>query len=214
MRIAVNVVLFVAVVALIAANFALRPDPARQNYEFLPQMAHAPRYNAFAPNPNFPDDKTLQAPPQGTIARGHMPLHYASTPQDALRAGEELKSPIDLGSQQARERGSVVFANYCAVCHGAAGAGNGTVTQRGFPPPPSLLAEHALKMKDGQMFHALTFGQNNMPSYASQLSREDRWNAIAYVRVLQAQVPATPSGSTKIAAEAGVSPAAAPGGQQ
>ncbi len=211
MRVAVNAFLFLAVLGLIAANFVLRPNPARLNYEFLPQMTHAPRYNAFAPNPNFPDGKTLQAPPQGAIARGYTPLHYASTPQDALRAGEELKSPIDLASQQTRERGSAVFVNYCAVCHGAGGAGNGTVTQRGFPPPPSLLAEHALKMKEGQMFHVLTFGQNNMPSYASQLSREDRWRVIGYVRTLQAQAPTTPS-ATKVA---GVSPVAAtPGGQQ
>jgi len=215
MRVAVNAFLFLAVLALIAGNLALRPDPARLNYEFLPQMAHAPRYNAFAPNPNFPDGKTLQAPPQGTIARGYTPLHYASTPQDALRAGEELKSPIDLASPQARQRGSVIFANYCAVCHGAGGAGNGTVTQRGFPPPPSLLAEHALKMKDGQMFHALALGQNNMPSYASQLSWEDRWSVIGYVRSLQAQVPATPPATTKVTAEVGGSPAAtASGGQQ
>ena len=55
-------------------------------------------------------------------------------------------------------------------------------------------------MKAGQMFHVLTFGQNNMPSYASQLSREDRWNAIAYVRTLQAQVPLTPPPTTKTAA--------------
>jgi mono/diheme cytochrome c family protein len=200
MRIAINVFLFAAVLALIGANFALRPDPARRNYEFLPQMAHAPRFSAFAMNPNFADQKTLHAPPAGTIPRGSMPLHYDPTPQDALRAGEELKSPVDLTSQQARERGAFVFANYCAVCHGAGGVGNGTVTQRGFPPPPSLLAEHALKMKEGQMFHVLTFGQNNMPSYASQLSRADRWNAIAYVRELQAQAPALPSAPAKASA--------------
>jgi mono/diheme cytochrome c family protein len=40
-------------------------------------------------------------------------------------------------------------------------------------------------MKDGQLFHVLTYGQNNMPSYASQLSRGDRWNVILYVRTLQ-----------------------------
>jgi mono/diheme cytochrome c family protein len=215
MRVAVNVLLLLAVLGLTAANFVLRPNPVQLNYEFLPQMAHGPRYNAFAPNPNFADGKTLQVPPQGTIARGYMPLHYASAPQDALRAGEELKSPIDLASQQARERGSVVFVNFCAVCHGAGGAGNGTVTQRGFPPPPSLLAEHALRMRDGEMFHALTFGQSNMPSYASQLSRADRWNVIGYVRTLQAQVPTTSSATTKPAPQAGSLPAgAAPGGQQ
>ncbi len=211
MRVALNVFLFVAVLALIAANMVLRPHPARLNYEFLPQMAHAPRYNAFAANPNFPDDKTLHTPPVGSIPRGYMPLHYTPTTQDALRAGEELKSPLDLSSQQARERGTVVFTNYCAVCHGAGGLGNGTVIQRGFPPPPSLLAEHALKMKDGQMFHVLTFGQNNMPSYASQISREDRWNAIAYLRVLQAQASPSAASGAKTALT-GNSPVTAPAG--
>lgn len=211
MRIAINAFLFLAVLALIAANFVLRPNPARPNYEFLPQMAHGPRYAAFVANPNFADDKTLHAPPPGAISRELMPLHYSATPQEAIRAGEELKSPVDLNSQQARERGAMVFANYCAVCHGAGGLGNGTVTQRGFPPPPSLLADHAMNMKDGQMFHALTFGQNNMPSYASQLSREDRWSAIAYVRGLQAQTAPKSAGGAKTS-QASSPPVPAPAG--
>jgi mono/diheme cytochrome c family protein len=44
----------------------------------------------------------------------------------------------------------------------------------------------AVQMKDGQMFHILTYGQNNMPSYASQVSPEDRWSVITYVRSMQA----------------------------
>lgn len=189
MRIAVNLILAVAVVALIVANFAYRIDPARANYEFLPQMAHGERYNAFSGNPNFAGGATLQSPAPGAIARGYLPLHYAATPQDSARAAQELLSPVDLTSQQARDRGAAVFANYCAVCHGASGAGNGPVTQRGVPPPPSLMAPHAVQLKDGQIFHLLTFGQNNMPSYASQLSRDDRWNAVAYVRLLQVNAP-------------------------
>jgi mono/diheme cytochrome c family protein len=47
-------------------------------------------------------------------------------------------------------------------------------------------------MKDGQLFHVLTYGQNNMPSYASQLSRDDRWNAILYVRTMQATATSVP----------------------
>jgi mono/diheme cytochrome c family protein len=104
-----------------------------------------------------------------------------------LRAGEELQNPFAHDNQRALERGRTVFANYCVVCHGGEGAGDGPVAQRGFPPPPSLQAEHALKMKDGQIFHVLTYGQNNMPSYASQLSSDDRWNAVVYVRSLQAK---------------------------
>jgi mono/diheme cytochrome c family protein len=204
-RVVLNGFLLLAVLVSVGASWIFSSDPAKPNFEFLPQMAHSPRYNAFASNPNFPDGSTLQHPEPGTIARGIMPLHYAATPQDALRAGEELKSPLDLGNVRARERGAFVFSNFCAVCHGAGGAGNGTVAQRGYPPPPSLLAEHALKMKDGQMFHVLTYGQNNMPSYASQLSREDRWNAILYVRTMQAAAaPSAPPASPLKVAQAGV----------
>jgi len=199
-RVVLNGFLLLAVIASVGASWIFSSDPTRPNFEFLPQMAHSPRYNAFAPNPNFSDGTTLQRPEPGTIARGSMPLHYTATPQDALRAGEELKSPLDVSNVRARERGAFVFSNFCAVCHGAGGAGNGPVAQRGYPPPPSLLADHALKMKDGQLFHVLSYGQNNMPSYASQLSREDRWNVILYVRTMQAPAipvpaPAAPSTS-------------------
>jgi mono/diheme cytochrome c family protein len=206
-RVVLNGFLLLAVVVSVVASWIFGLDPTRPNFEFLPQMAHSPRYNAFAPNPNFADGSTLQRPEPGTIARGSMPLHYAATPQDALRAGEELKSPLDPGNVRARERGAFVFSNFCAVCHGAGGTGNGPVAQRGYPPPPSLMAEHALKLKDGQLFHVLTYGQNNMPSYASQLSREDRWNVIVYVRTVQAAAtpapaPAAPSTSPLKAAQA------------
>jgi len=192
-RVILNGFLLLAVVVSVSASWIFSADPTRPNFEFLPQMVHSPRYNAFAPNPNFADGSTLQRPELGSIARGYMPLHYAATPQDALRAGEELKSPLDVSNVRARERGAVVFSNFCVVCHGAGGAGNGPVAQRGYPPPPSLLAEHALKMKDGQLFHVVTYGQNNMPSYASQLSREDRWSTILFVRTMQAAATPAPA---------------------
>lgn len=187
-RALLNLFLLALLLVSAAADWALRPDLARPNMEFAPDMAHGPRYNAFAANPNFPDGKTLQPGPDASIPRGFIPLHYAATPDDALRAGNELTSPT-AGGATAVKRGEFVFQNYCATCHGAGGLGNGPVAQRGFPPPPSLLADKARKMKDGQMFHILTYGQNNMPSYASQISREDRWAVIAYVRSLQNPAP-------------------------
>jgi mono/diheme cytochrome c family protein len=215
-RTILNAFLLMALVMSVSLSWLLTPNDARPNFEFLPQMAHAQRYNAFAPNPNFANGATLQRPEPGIISRELMPLHYEATQQDAMRAGEELRSPLSVDNQRARDRGSIVFANFCAVCHGAGGAGNGPVAQRGFPPPPSLLAEHAQKMKDGQLFHVLTYGQNNMPSYASQLSRDDRWNVVLYVRTMQAAaVPVSPglgAASAPIRADAQTQAAGA-GGQ-
>lgn len=206
-RLVLNVFLLLALVAMVAANWLVVPNPARPNLEFLPQMAHSPRFNAFAPNSNFADGSTLQSSEPGTIPRGHMPLHYAATPQDAAQAGEELHSPVGADNGWARERGAFVFANFCQECHGAGGVGNGPVVQRGFPPPPSLLADRARGLKDGQIFHILTYGQNNMPSYASQLSRQDRWNVIAYLRALQAIAsPPTTVGASTGMGQAGGQP--------
>lgn len=185
-RLVFNSALLLLLLSLLGFNWWASPDQSKPNYEFLPQMAHAPRYNAFAANPNFADGQTLQPPVPGTIARGELPLHYAPTAADAARAGEKLVSPVLLTNVRARARGEQVFRSFCTPCHGADASGMSPVTQRGVPPPPSLLATHAVGMKDGQLFHILTYGQNNMAAYAGQVSREDRWNVIAYVRSLQA----------------------------
>jgi mono/diheme cytochrome c family protein len=173
-RLMINAALLIALAVALGGNWVARSDTSQPNLEYFPDMAHSPRYNAFEENPNFADGKTLQAPPAGSIARGFLPLRYQATPKDALRAADELRAPP--ASSAGVERGRVVFANICRSCHGPGGHGDGAVARRGFPPPPSLLAGNAINMKDGQMFHIITFGQGNMPPHAAQVSREDRWN--------------------------------------
>ncbi len=183
----VNVLLFFVLLVAVGGILSSRRDAAMTNYEFLPEMAHSPRYNAFSPNPNLANGMTLQPLVPGTIPRGFMPLHYQATPEDSLRAGEELKNPFSYDDGRALDRGMFVYVNFCQICHGPLGLGDGTVTQRGFPAPLSLIAPHAEGMKDGQIFHIVTYGQKNMASYAAQISRDDRWKVILYVRSLQRQ---------------------------
>lgn len=181
-----NAGLALAFVASFGVMWASRRDVHQPNVEFFPDMAHAPRANAFAASAVFRDGKTLQAPPPGTIPRGLLPLHYAATAPEAARAGQELQNPLAKDDAKALARGEQVFTNFCTPCHGAGGRGDGLVARRGVPPPPSLVTGRSLALKDGQLFHILTYGQNNMASYASQVSREDRWRVILYVRSLQA----------------------------
>lgn len=220
-RAQLNILLAVLLVALLAANWFGARDYRKPNYLLLPNMVHTPRYNAYSPNQNFKDGKTLQPPPAGTIPRGTQPLSYKATPEDALRAGLELTSPITPeDAPAALERGTILFNRFCLPCHGPAGAGDGTVAKRGFPPPAALSADHAKQMKDGQIFHIITYGQGSMPSHASQINPDDRWRIVQRVRQLQIPPPAPAPAPTPAPADGAVaaatdqdkaaSPAAAP----
>jgi mono/diheme cytochrome c family protein len=79
------------------------------------------------------------------------------------------------------------------VCHGAKGGGNGPISGK-IGAVANLQQPMYIEMADGTMFHSLTYGRNNMGSYASQLSREQRWKIIQYVRTLQPKAT-TPAAS-------------------
>jgi mono/diheme cytochrome c family protein len=185
-----NLLLAFAFVICVACGFLIRPQPSRPNVEVLPEMVRTAAYKAYSANPNFPDGKTLQEPPPDTIPRGFHSVDYEATEAGAIRAGEELSNPYNFEDLAAFTRGAFVFRTWCLPCHGAAGRGDGPVAMRGFPAPPPLNSQKTLALKDGRMFHILTYGQKNMPSYASQVSDDDRWKAILYVRSLQRSAPA------------------------
>lgn len=185
----INLTLAIVLLLLIVSLTNYRKvDFTRPNFELLPDMAHSPAYSAFAENENFEDGKTLRAPVSNTIAWGEFPLHYEATKEDALRAGEELKNPFTAEDEGVLARGEFVYLTFCAPCHDAGGTGFGPVVAKGFPPPASLVTGDSTKMKDGQLFHIITFGGENMPHYAERVSREDRWKVILYIRSLEESV--------------------------
>jgi len=185
-----NLALGLLLASVVALLLLLRVDHSRPNYQIHlgDDMTYSPAYYTYAPNSNFANGRTLQYAVPGTIARGTQLFRFGSTPEDALRAGDQLANPFVTsieGVADSAARGAVSFEIYCVACHGADGAGNGPVAQRGFPPPPSLLIGKSREMKDGQLLHILTYGQNSMPQFAAQLSLERRWDIINYIRVLQ-----------------------------
>jgi len=58
------------------------------------------------------------------------------------------------------KRGQVLYTAACALCHGAAGYGNGKIFERGFLRPPSYHADPAGKENDWS-----TLGQDGQPKY-------------------------------------------------
>ncbi len=128
------------------------------------------------------------------------PLHYAPTPEDAVRAGDALINRLatEIDARQASiERGGNIFRVFCTPCHGGGGQGDGLVVQKGYPAPSqSLVTGNSTTMKDGQLFHIITYGKYpeataepprypRMPSFAPQLTPVQRWDVINYIRSLQ-----------------------------
>jgi mono/diheme cytochrome c family protein len=181
----VNIGLFVLLVLAVVAVLTVPRNFARPNLEFLPTMRRSVPLESQTSLADIP----VSRPIPGTIARDARPLNYQATEDDAKRAAEELQSPFAADDVTALDRGRYVFFNFCISCHGPSGLGDGPMALRGFPPPPPLGAEKSRLLKDGELFHVISYGRNNMPPHRKQLSQDDRWKALLYVRELQRQTP-------------------------
>ncbi len=145
-------------------------------------------------NPYSPDPAESASQPTNTTEElGPAPdsKNKGSADDDEAAIKEKERQAVELAIQASVQRGGEVYRIYCITCHGTSGAGDGPVTKRGFPPPPSLLIGKSRQMKDGQLFHILTYGQGSMAPMSAQLSRDRRWDVINFVRDMQKKAPAS-----------------------
>jgi mono/diheme cytochrome c family protein len=132
-------------------------QPAVQTYEALPAL-----------------------PPEGTVPIGALP-HFDLLAADTLLTNPLPPTPATL------ERGEVLYARFCTMCHGESGAGDGPVVgPNRLPPLPTLnlLSQRANELSDGYLLGMIANGRGVMPSYR-RVPWEDRWYLVAYVRSLQ-----------------------------
>ena len=92
---------------------------------------------------------------------------------------------------QLMARGQQRFNINCAICHGAAAAGNGITKQYGLTTVVTLQDERIRNMADGEIFDTITHGKNTMMAYGPNVVVSDRWAIIAYLRALQRSQNAT-----------------------
>lgn len=90
------------------------------------------------------------------------------------------------------EVGDTVFHTFCAVCHGPAGAGDGTVGPK--VGAPSLLTAKARGWSDGYLYSIVRYGRGVMPQYGDKVYLPaERWSVVHYLRKLQAGAPPVPA---------------------
>jgi mono/diheme cytochrome c family protein len=115
-----------------------------------------------------------------------MPYLYADS---ADLAEKMMINPIEVNEKNL-EIGKAKFNTYCSPCHDYQGTGVSRMNGQ-FPNPPSLHTDRVRNWKDGRIFHVITVGQNTMPSYAQQITSQERWQIITYIRTLQRAMNAT-----------------------
>jgi mono/diheme cytochrome c family protein len=196
-----SVLVVLSVIALFpfACIYKARITPSpHPRVHLLQGMDNQPRYKSQQVNPLFADTREARPHVQGTIARGRL------VEDDADVTGQRGSAFIEAFPMQVTEtllkRGQERFGIYCSPCHGLAGRGDGIVAARAerlqegtFVPPTSVQDPTVLARPVGHLFNTITNGIRTMPSYGSQITVEDRWAIVAYVRALQrsAHTPAS-----------------------
>ena len=152
-------------------------------------MHDAPRYDALEASVVFQKGISAQPLVLGTVARGQFhdnPLMY----EGKVDGQPAPMFPFKIDAA-ALDRGQERFNVYCAPCHGRTGEGNGMVVQRGYRQAASFHTDRLRDSQPGYFFDVVTNGFGVMPDYKAQITVEDRWKIIAYVRALQLSHHAT-----------------------
>ncbi|HEY1335517.1 MAG TPA: cytochrome c [Myxococcaceae bacterium] len=93
--------------------------------------------------------------------------------------------------------GQALFLTHCAVCHGPNGRGDGPAASGLVQRPADLTAAHTADHTPGDIFWWVSHGLGlAMPAFADQLSPEERWHVVNFVRALPGR-PADSSGSAR-----------------
>ncbi len=175
-------------------------------------MAEQPSYRPLEPSRFFADGRASRPLVAGTVSRDEIENDPAITsgrkPAAITAAANEPNAPGIRPDEFVTEfpfpitgeiltRGQQRYTIYCAICHDAAGTGNGKIVQRGFTKPPSYLTDNArqfahsgfqIALRDvpvGYLFDVPTNGYGAMADYSTQVSPRDRWAIAAYIRTLQ-----------------------------
>ena len=188
---------FVVIIALATMmnSCGNKREPGRT---YMPDMAYSRAYEAYAPN-NLAKENInyIDYPVEGTIRRGELFPYPLPNDSAGYAMSAQIKDPLPpLDSTEMKEAGRLFNIN-CAICHGPNMDAQGPLATGGkIPAVANLTLTQYVNMPVGTMFHSVTYGKNNMGSYASQLSRRQRWMVIQYVKQHQLAVAAGKASST------------------
>jgi mono/diheme cytochrome c family protein len=168
---------------------------------YMPDMAYSRAYKTYVQlDSSFTEDSSElgykiffnRKPVDSTIKRGELFPYPYQNDSIGYKMSATVKNPLPPLSTADSAETSRLFNINCGICHGTDGKASGPLAKGGkVGGIKDLTSAEAVDMADGTIFHIMTYGQNNMGSYASQLDRKQRWMIVQYVRMLQPKASAT-----------------------
>jgi hypothetical protein len=189
------ILLCIAVVTVLGFRGSLSEKPP---LEVFPDMDRQAKYKPQAENDFFTDRRNDRLPPAHTVRRGDAldrgavfsaDFDGSVTGDDAFRLGknpdgshvERIPVPVD---HAFIELGREKYGIFCAVCHGAAGDGNGVTKSYGILAT-SYHDDRLRGVPDGEIYDVISNGKGLMYGLKDRLSPEERWAVVLYLRALQ-----------------------------
>lgn len=116
-------------------------------------------------------------------------LSFTTFRQDPWKAPKEaktIKNPISEKKMKvSSKKGAEIFKNFCIVCHGTNGLGDGPGGKALTPKPANLTASLVQNQTDGEIFWKISNGKGFMIKWDPMIKVEDRWHLVNYIRTLK-----------------------------
>lgn len=184
-----------------------RGEPSRKPPVHLNQnMDLQDKYKPQRVSKIFADGRAMRPSVEGTVGRdilsayGVQKAGLASYDDRYLREDDAYWRGLDANGKtvdvipesvkldaKVMKRGQERYGIYCTPCHGLTGYGDGMVSTVGKINVPSYHDQYKRELTAGHIYGVISNGSASglMKGYKHQISVEDRWAIVAYVRALQ-----------------------------
>ncbi len=190
----VFLIIILLAIAVIAMAGVRGHHFAQPPFELFTDMNYQDKVKDQVPSKFFADGNSARAPIPGTVAI-EMPAqndYWASGKWDDAHWGTGI--PVHPATANApalqidafnMERGRERYNISCSACHGASGDGKGITSKYGLNGAANYHDQRLIDLSDGDIFNTITNGKGQMIGLGYNISIDDRWRIIMYIRALQ-----------------------------
>ena len=152
-------------------------------------MHNQPKFYPQRGSEFYADGRSARPQVQQTVARSQLRQDsYFYTGFLNGKEGDAMPFAVDA---TVLARGQQSYNVYCTPCHSRVGNGAGMIVQRGYAAAGNFHTARLEAAPLGHFFNVITNGYGAMPDYAAQLTPENRWAVVAYIKALQLSQRAT-----------------------